>query len=373
MADEWEGSPSEMSSKDLAYEMTNEQMEQAKEYASNAYDASVSYLEALKNAIQDLVLPSVDIEMPDIEIPDLDIAIPPDLGDLELELDMPIMPSLEPFNESEMAGVLATLQDTLEGTLQTGGIGITEEVENAIYARARDRKAQSFEDEQEKVEEMFSSRGFSFPPGTMASLLSRLSIEKLRSDENINNEILINQTKLAQEQIQFAMTGILELFKARIEVFGQRVAGYGSEVEAYKAKVLGGVQFIEAKVKAYEAKTRKYVAEVEMNKAYYESLTSLIGMKIDKAKIESEIALKQMEATVAGYLSIEKLQLSATEAGANVMAQLAASALSAISTATGFNYHGSYAHSNAISYNKSRQYSESDNYSEIHSYDETGV
>ncbi len=349
--------------KDIALDLTNTQIAQAREYADDAYTSAQGFLNELKALFEDYDVPALEIEMPEIDIPDINIELPPDLEEPDLELvitgDFPSPPS---FNNSDLEAALDLVFENISNTLQTGGTGITEVVEDAIYDRARSRLDEEFRDEYEKVENIYASRGFEVLPGIVASLMARMGSEVVRKSEDLNNDILVNQTKLAQQQIQFALTMCIELFKARLQEYATRIEAYSTEITGYISRIQAQVAVIDARVKAFEAKVRVYTASVEMQKVYYETLSTKISLELQKAKLVTDILISEMEANLKAFVAIKELQLEAAKAGGTVMAQLAASALSSINTATGYNFHS------GITWAESKSESVAQSQSEVHQH-----
>jgi len=349
--------------KDIALDITQTQIEQAREYADSAYAAAQEFLDELKEMFDQYEVPVIEIEMPDINIPDINIELPPVLDPLDLELVITgVFPSPPSFNDSEVAAMLDLVFTNINETLQSGGTGITEEVEDAIYSRARSRLDDEFRDEYEKLENIYASRGFDVLPGIVASLMARLSSEVVRKSEDLNNDILVNQTKLAQTQIQFALTTCIELFKVRLQEYAVRVEAYAAEINGYISNIQAQVAVIDAKVKVLQANVAQYVATTEMQKVYYETLSTKISLELQKAKLETDILISEMEANLKAFIAVKQLQLEAAKAGGSVMAQLAASALSSINTATGYNFHG------GMNWSETDSESVSQSQSEVHQH-----
>lgn len=349
--------------KDIALELTNQQIDQARDYADAAFTSAQEFLEELKDIFDQYNVPTLSIDMPSIEVPDINIELPPEIDPVALDLVITgSLPSPPSFNDSEVAVMLDLAFTNINNILQNGGTGITEDVEDAIYDRARSRLDEEFRDEYEKLENLYSSRGFDVLPGVVAGMMTRLSSEIVRKSADLNNDILVNQTKLAQAQINFALTTCIELFKVRLQEYAVRVEAYAAEINGYISGIQAQVAVIDAKVKVLQANVAQYVATTEMQKVYYETLTTKISMELQKAKIESDILISEMEANLKAFIAINELQLEAAKAGGNVMAQLAASALSSINTATGYNFHG------GLQWSKNKSESASQSQSEVHQH-----
>ena len=344
--------------RDIAQDFVEDNITIAHEYAENAYDQAMEFLAQIVALLEDLEVPSTDIEIPEIEIPDINIDPPPTLDELDIDFTLPSdFPEMPAYVEGDIEESLTVVFDNIYATIDTGGSGITEEVEDAIYDRARSRLDEEFRDELEKLENLYSSRGHVAPPGALAGIMTRLSSELVRKSGDLNNDILVNQTKLAQQQTQFALTMCVELFKTHLQKYAVQVTAYGEAIKGYAVQVQAVLAVIEAQVKLFEADIKQYIATVEMQKAYFETLATKITMELQKAKITSDILLAEMDANLRAYLAIKDLNLEALKTGGSIGAQLAASALSSINTATGFNYHGSYGASDSTSVTDSTGYS----------------
>ena len=355
--------PQYPSSSDVAQDLTIGQIEVSREYADAAFESAQGFLNELTALFEDYDVPTLDINVPIIDVPDLNIELPPELEELDLELVITgTLPSPPVFNDSEVAVGLDIVFDRIYDTLENGGTGITEEVEDAIYNRARSRLDDEFREELEKLENFYSSRGHVAPPGVITGMTTRLSSLIVQKSADLNNDILVNQTKLAQQQIQFALATVVELFKVRLQEYATKVQAYVAEIDGYIKQIQAQVAVIEAQVRAFEANVNQYIATVEMQKVYYQTLSTKITLELQKAKLESDILIAEMNANLEAFVAVKGLQLESAKAGGSVMAQLAASALSSINTATGYNFSGSRGVSSSEADN------EANNRSEVHQH-----
>lgn len=347
--------------RDTAQEFVEDNITLAHSFANDAYGQAMDYLNQIVGLLGSIDIPQLDINVPVIDVPDINIETPPDIDALDIDFAIPSdIPAMPAYVESGIEQALNLVYDNIYATITTGGSGITEAVEDAIYNRARSRLDEEFRDELEKLEHMYSSRGHVASPGVVAGMMTRLSSEVVRKTEDLNNDIIVNQTKLAQQQTQFALTMCIELFKVYLQKYATQVTAYGEAIKGYAIQIQAVISTIEAHVRLFEADVKQYIATAGMQKTYFDTLATKIKMELDKAKIESDILISEMEANLKAYIAVKDLNLEAMKTGGSISAQLAASSLSSINTATGFNYSGSYSASKSTQESLSTGYSQVD-------------
>jgi len=212
------------------------------------------------------------------------------------------------WNEAMYSSDLLTaLEEKLAGDLATGGSGLGADTEQAIYDRAMARQATKTEELYNETLNYFSSRGHSQPPGALAYDLQVIRNIILQVETDLNNDILVQESKLAQENTHFIIsTGIayesklmdytnnlqqraLEAAKYTVEyaviLFDIKVKLYMAQLEAYKTYFL----VFEAKIRAEIAKAEFYKAQIEGVKVAAE--IQMLNVEIYKAQIEGINAL----------------------------------------------------------------------------------
>lgn len=260
------------------------------------------------------------------------VSIPasPSYNDLQFEGQLPVEDLTPPngaFNWLEEVfshKVLTKLEDEIYAELVAGGAGFPEATEQAIYDRAVARLEEEAETFLESSLNRQASRGFPLPPGAIDGILLETHNKILRAKTDINNDILVQQTKLAQENAHFTKTIALNLtqvlmqnynavqqrsFEAAKYVLEYALQTYAVKVEAYKAKLEG----YKALAQVFVARIQGEIAKAELYKA-----------QIEGAKINVEVQRNVIELYTAQVNTIKILmEAYRTEMeGANIQAQI---------------------------------------------------
>ena len=308
-------------------------------YASSAFNSAISYLNELKNVTQTLGfdVTQVNYEWPEditVEIPGgVVIPTPPDLDDL-------IVPDVSwSFSEDPYRSDIA---DAISAKLLTylvdGCTGLSEEVEQAIYDRAKARTELENARIYEQALSFWAARGWSVPPGAANAMITEALTEQTRANADINEKILIEQARLAQNNSQFAITSSLS-FEGQMKEFIGQVATRALEsakaavqmpLEIFKSQIalqIGQMDLYKSEAGAYESLMKALLAEVQVKVEAYKG-------SLERAKGQTELLLKSAEIALTEFVQTRGLLIEAAKGGANVSAQLAASAMSAV--------HGSF-------------------------------
>ena len=402
---------------DKASNLVVEKFAQTAEYADEAFNNAESAIAALSSLFP-LRLPDADIDYDHLDVslgavvddpptePSDSITrpTPPSMGDLETihipDISLPDPPD-DPaasfiYNETAYQSQLLTdLKAALLDYVQNGGTGLSSDVEDAIWARARARKDLLNEKVYDEALNFFAARGFTLPPGALSGRLTEALQEQTRADAHINYEVMIEQARLAQKNTQFTITSSVQLVgqereyfdkiadrafsKAKtvvdmvLNVYNAKMAGYvaqiqGKKVEADVAKVRGELQASKNRnaVDIFNAMISKYDAELRAEIGIVEVIGRIYSFKVAgyeaKARVaianlnaevevfkgrvmqadgQARIAVAEAEVILRSYIEAAKVQAAAVEGAANVSAQLAASALSAVNASASLGYGSS--------------------------------
>ncbi len=311
-----------------------------KDYGINIPDApSVVWPSFTKEApsMPDRVIPSVPLtELPPIPtITDVVIPSPPTYDNPQFTVDVPVadltLPTIA-FNwgESEYDSTLKTkLGDTLYNNLVSGGSGLDEATEQAIYSRATSRQEEEEQKLVDSVNDDVAQRGFDLPPGAAITLEMEVENKILRSKGDLNKDILIQQSNLAQANTHFIITKAAELetvlikyhdntqtraldaakyvVTTAVQVHTLKLANYKTKLDAYQilAQVYGiRVQAEIAKAEFYRAQIEAAKVSVEVQELY---LKAYLG-QLEAIKMTLETYRLQMEGANL-TASIDKLKL----------------------------------------------------------------
>lgn len=248
----------------------------------------------------DLKLP----EVPDIQIPIFDKS----LKDITIEIPVPESFAWQesPYNSEIWSSFLVKVRDGIIN----GGTGLNPEVEQAIFDRAKYRQLIENDKAYREVEHYFSARGYELPPGAMASRLAEVTVEILRANTDLNEKVMIEQAKLAQDNTHF----MLEMGRqAEVILREFHNAQEDRTLEAAKAVVALSVDVINAHISRQNVHIEVYKAEVaiygELVRAAL-SQVELFKAQVDGVKVSAEVQRVQVE--------IYKAQVGVAETAARI-------------------------------------------------------
>lgn len=222
--------------------------------------------------------------------------------------------------------VLTVIRD-----MWSGGLGIPETVEQAMWVRAAEREELAVSREIESISEEFSMRGFTTPPGMQAARVDQLrqdlavkklglnreltiqiaqwQIENVRfaceqavAAENLFVNLFMNQAQRLFDAAKYQIEAQLNLYNAQVALFNARMNGYQvsaqvfntlvqaelSKIEAFKAEIEAEV----ARGQINEQKVRTYAAMIEALRAQ----TEIYRTKMQSAEVKSNIIRNKIEA-----------------------------------------------------------------------------
>lgn len=326
-----------------------EKFAQAKELSNASWTSAQAFLNALSQLVVSITLPTADVGIDDVDTtldmppassrpeapPDSDFDVPdfplPVLGTL-LPMPITVYPtdSLDTIQTKLLAMLLQKLTD--------GGTGLDATVEQAIWDRAIARQELENQRAYEEAEDYFAARGFTMPPGALMSRLQELNIEIARNNANLNNDILTQQSKLAQDNMRFLLSEGANTVFSTEKLHIDKVLNYNKntlevylgELEAYRSQLQLFVSRIEAILKVYLGKVEAYKADAQVMGIEIDSKAKVIGIRLDQAKIKADLYLKEIEVEIEKARLQYGLQVETIKAGAQISAQVVASALSSV-------------------------------------------
>jgi hypothetical protein len=347
-----------------------------------------------------------------VEAPDV-----PDLADVTLmdlpviSAQLPDVPGSEAdfsYSQTAYASELANrLAAMLRSYVDLGGTGLGAAVEDAIWTRALQRQEGENERAYREAENFFAARGFDMPPGALVGQVTEINREILRNRTGINAEITIEQARLAKQfTVEILTAGInyenverqhfnqtanraLEAAKAAVDavitVYAEKVKsyvatmeGYKAQADAFKAQADAQNSVNDARVDRYKAMVEAYKARVTTELSIVENLAKIYGYRINgyeararvaaieldaqikeyegrlkQEELKTSIELKEADMVLQAYLAAMNMEIEGTKAGANIAAQIAASALSAIHASATIGDSSSRSDSNSFSHAES--------------------
>lgn len=275
-------------------------------------------------------LPQQPGDMPEADLPPApvlaDLAVPdapllPDLPTL-LELDMPLPPEVATFTGQapsniprlpDIAGasfteapytptVLAPLAEAVRRGLASGQL-LDVSIEQALFARSRDRVLQGNRAALQQIDETYSGRGFKEPPGAWRAAHAEQVEKNQGAINDANRDQTIQLHTQAIESVKFAVTqGIaLEqvliaqhgqimdralqsarlLLDGRVALYNADVARYNGELEAFKVNAENYRQQLQSAIDRYRATVEGQQAIGDFNRAAAEAYAARIRALVD--------------------------------------------------------------------------------------------
>jgi hypothetical protein len=226
------------------------------------------------------------------------------------------------------SSLLSASQATLERFIVDGGTGLPPAVEEALWNRAREREYRQAADSVADLDRM-EVLGYAFPPGMYLNARIKINTELAYNVQTLNREIAIEQAKLEQENLRWAMQNAVQLegqmisyrnsteqrafdstkyaTEAGIAIYNAQVQAYGAFLDAYKTKVA----IYDSQVRAELARVEAYKAEIAAEQAKAEINNALV----QQYKVAADVALANVDiykAEIAGIQAkaeIEKLKI----------------------------------------------------------------
>ena len=214
---------------------------------------------------------------------------------------------MNPEYESE---ILDELTKYISEGIAEGGLGLPDEVEEALFNRARSRESRETSRAVQEVVNDWATRNFSMPPGMLVKQVSTIREQGQARASELNRDILIEATKMEIEQIRFLVQQGMSLeqltsnmfnnltnrlfevarFNAEslISVFNAKIAFFNAQNESFK--VLSDVYRIKldgaiAKLTAYKTAVDAQVAVGQINEQYVQVFRAKIDAVLSNVEV----------------------------------------------------------------------------------------
>lgn len=238
------------------------------------------------------------IRLPEFEFPDLPTfeAQPPSADGLSVP-DV-FINWREPVYESEL---LDELQASVSAMMQ-GGTGLPPAIEDALFARARQRDSAETERSVQEAFDTWAGRNFSMPPGMLAKQVEVAREQGRLKAAETNRDIMIEAAKWEIESIRFAVQqGIaleqltanlfentakrlfevarfqaesqINVFNAQVSLFNAQNAAFETLAQVYRTRLEGAL----AKLTAYRTAIEGQVALGQINQQRVEVFKARLG------------------------------------------------------------------------------------------------
>lgn len=305
-------------------------------------------------------VPTVDVDFTGIDLP-ADIAVV--LSWAEAVLPTEIYEALK-------TQILADLVD--------GSTGITEEVETAIYTRARNRQLTDRLAAYNRINDITGQMQHAMPSGVLISALADFEIGANRQDADIENGIIEQQAKLAQDNRKNAIQGAIALdqlirqsrdgesnrsldaakalldgtlknYAEKINAFQAIWDGKKAEVQAKAENVRAAVETNTGLIAIYKAEVDAFGSAEEAISKRNDSRIKALEAAIANAKNNLEAQIAEANALVQGYGSEMSVRQRIAEGRAQIGSHCAIGLLSAANVSASLGYSGSEASHKSIS------------------------
>ena len=146
---------------------------------------------------------------------------------------------------------------------------------------------------------------------------------------------------------------------SKLDVFKSQLSAKTLEYDAYKAQVQSEAERVRAIAAQNQSVAAIYSANVQGTTGYNETLVKEYQTSIDISEKVAQIGVAAAEASGKLYLSAASIATDAAKVGAQVEAQIAASALGAVTYATHRARQDNVGFSTSVGFNQSKQLSQS--------------
>lgn len=295
-------------------------------------------------ALEQISLPTFEFPT----LPDFD-GKPPNANDI-------VVPDVfinwaEPEYKSEVLDELIVQIKAMMG----GGTGLPTAVENALFARTRERQSYETERAVQEAVDVWASRNFSMPPGMLVRQTNAIREQGQLKAAELNRDVMIESAKWEIESIRFAVQqGIaleqmiqnlfentakrlfevarfhaeskINIFNAQINLFNAQNAAFDTLAKVYRTKLDGAI----AKLTAYKTAIDGQVAlgqinqqKVDVFRAKLDAVQSNVEVykaMMSGAKVRADVIKNQFDAyrseimAFSEQVGAEKIKFDAYEA-----------------------------------------------------------
>jgi hypothetical protein len=317
----------------------------AQAYADTAYSNANAYLVQLSSLADTVAnIPIIDAETGPIDrVIDAFLSpVVPTMGLLPAA-PTPAAAAFEWGEEAYQSTLLTSLRDVLLSMTGQVASGLPTAVETRLWDRVRRRESVSSRKGIENAMNQAAARGFRRPPGSMFIEIQRAIQDELTNVSTASMEIAVKVADLEQTNRQFVLGKAWDMEKGMMDYIA------GKESRALDAsKFLSGlvVEVYKSHVEAYVSQVRSitdvFKTQGEVFKSVVDGQAAKIRAQTDVYQTDANVQQVQVKARIDAAQAnvqalIEKVRLigEAIKSGAQVSAQLAASALSAVNLSGG--------------------------------------
>jgi hypothetical protein len=309
--------------------------------------------------------------------------LPPNVTLDNIDVTRPTLGTLRtlPAFDSVVTSLRTALAARYAELVVEGTTGLDADIEALIWARALSRTEIDNLRLYTEAEQYFSSRGYTLPPGVLAARLNEIGIEIARNNTYINNDITVEQARLAQNNMHWVLengvTFVTDDMKITISSILEHnksvIDKYVAELEGYKQDLAVALGRLDLIVKMYMSNSENFRALASVASADIEAQTASERLSLEEARAELELEIKNTEINLTYLNQVYGMQLEAVRTIGSIASQVAAGSLSGVNATASIGFSGSESISNTMSdsYDVTKGNESGATTSNIHTYDET--
>ncbi len=264
----------------------------------------------------------------------------------------------------------------VEDDIVNGTTGLDPTVEQAIWDRAETRRNAEAAAAYDKINDSFGLYGLDLPSGALASALLQVTNQNTINANDTNNQIIIEQAKLAQNNMQFALDLAFKI-EAQAQEFHQVAVTLAVNVakaniilatahddsiqkrntlsiEKYKVQLNAWVSDVDrvtrdltVQLDKYRNDIAAYATENEGEKSLYDIKVRAQANTVNYAVENIRLLFSNAQAEKTNYIALQTLNIEAAKGIATASASMAASAMNAVNASASVTYSGSESNSEA--------------------------
>lgn len=250
-------------------------------------------------ALEQITIP--DFVFP--ELPSFDYTPP---GTAGLTVPETLINWAEPSYKSE-------LLDELQGqvvAMMAGGTGLPAPVENALFARTRERIGAETQRAVQEAVDTWASRGFSMPPGMLVKAADVAREQGRLQAAEANRDIMVQAAQWEIESLRFAVQQGMALEQLTQNLF-ENTAKRLFEVARYHAEAQ--IQVFNAQISLFNAQQQAFATLAQVYRTRLDG--ALAKLTAYRTAIDAQVALGQINAQ---RVEVFKAKLSAVQANVEV-------------------------------------------------------
>lgn len=173
--------------------------------------------------------------------------------------------------------------------LWAGGNGIPAAVENALWERAANREDLDTSRQIDAAYTEFANRGFTMPPGMLASRVDALRDEALVRKQGANREVAIRMAELHVENVRFACEQGIAAENVYVNIWDNMAR---RQFEAARIQLESQLNYYNAQVALFNAEQQAYSIAAQVFRSELEAELALL--QEFRARVDAEVAKGQL-------------------------------------------------------------------------------